>query len=365
MANGIGTKYTYRKERCKMKKTRIIKFLTGFVFAMAVLFILNGSVVRATEVRNGLIYEDDAFIYYENDVWIANKYGFVDFSGDKFLVANGMLAEVDGLVKDPDGTAYDWYFCSQGRIVQQHSGFCEYDGNWFLVDNGKLESDATGFYSYDGGLFYLSEGRLLKNANGLMQDPKTGEWYFCANGQAQTSYSGLTLYDGSWFYVQNGYFNPEYSDWVEYDGRVYFVDKGTPVQDYGEGNVTEKEPNSSKRTSTKIALGVPCLGELGSYYKYKSDGLDTDWYQVDLIKGNKYIIGILGWNDTFASTNAIAKLYSSQNDEVSLSYHMEEYGDDCIEFTPPETDTYYIKLYNYFDYSDKDEHYYYVYVAQN
>lgn len=317
-------------------------------------------VALQTEVKNGLVNEGNVFKYYENNVWIRNKYGFVEYNDNTFLVANGVLAKVNGLVNDPNGTKYDWYFCAEGRVVKQHSGFCLYDGKWFLVKNGKLENDATGFYEYDGGLFYMAEGRLLKEANGLMQDPRTKAWYFCANGQAQTSYTGLALYNGTWFYVEEGYFDPTYWGFIEYNGRVYEIDNGTMIADYGEGNVTEKEPNSSKTTSTRLALNTYCDGELGSYYKYRRDGADVDWYSVDLVQGQRYMIHVGQWNEDFAATTAIVDLYTPSNEIDSLGYYLEMYGQDYLYYTAPETGTYYFRLWNYLDSSSYEEHYYWL-----
>ena len=300
-------------------------------------------------VKNGLVNEGNVFKYYENNVWIKNKYGFVEYNGNTFLVANGVLAKVNGLVNDPNGTKYDWYFCAEGRVVKQHSGFCMYNGKWFLVKNGKLENNATGFYGYDGGLFYMAEGRLLKEANGLMQDPRSTNWYFCANGQAQTSYTGLALYNGTWFYVENGYFDPTYWGFIDYNGRVYEIENGTMIADYGEGNVTEKEPNSSKASATQLALNIGCGGEVGTEYR------DVDWYKIDMIKDRIYRIAVYGWNDELAATSAMADLFTPSNYYERIWCTFQQYGDDYIFYRAPETGTYYIKIYNY---SGDEEHFY-------
>ena len=142
--------------------------------------------------------------------------------------------------------------------------------------------------------------------------------------------------------------------------QSYEIDNGTMIADYGEGNVTEKEPNSSKAASTKLALNVSCDGELGSYYKYRRDGADVDWYSVDLVQGQRYMIHVGQWNEDFAATTAIVDLYTPSNGIDSLGYYLEMYGQDYLYYTAPETGTYYFRLWNYLDSSSYEEHYYWL-----
>ena len=81
--------------------------------------------------------------------------------------------------------------------------------------------------SYDGGLFYVGAGRIITEANGLAQDPNdTDAWYFLANGQVQTQYSGLAFYDGHFFYVEDGRFQKGYCGTVQYQGALFYVADG-------------------------------------------------------------------------------------------------------------------------------------------
>ena len=64
----------------------------------------------------------------------------------------------------------------------------------------------------------------------LAQDPNGSDWYFLAEGQAQTQYTGLALYDGAWFYVRAGKFAQDYTGTVKYDGASFNVVKGEVVQ---------------------------------------------------------------------------------------------------------------------------------------
>ena len=129
------------------------------------------------------------------------KYGFVTYNNNRFLIANGTVAPVNGLAMDPDSGI--WYFCSFGQICN-YSGLAMYDNEWFYVENGRLDTDFSGLIPYNGSLFYIAAGRIVREANGLVMDPKTGEWYFCSCGQVQTQYSGEVVYNGEIFFVENG-----------------------------------------------------------------------------------------------------------------------------------------------------------------
>ena len=91
---------------------------------------------------------------------------------------------------------------------------------------GRLDTAFTGLVPYDGGLFVVGAGRVLTEASGLLQDPNGSGWYFCANGQIQSRYTGLAQYDGAWFYVENGKLAEDFTGEVEYDGATFQVVNG-------------------------------------------------------------------------------------------------------------------------------------------
>ncbi|MBR3103737.1 MAG: carbohydrate-binding domain-containing protein [Lachnospiraceae bacterium] len=168
--------------------------------------------------------EDGIWYYYGNDGTVdTQKYGFVSYDGASFLVANGRVADVSGLQPDPEGN--DWYFLSHGQVCD-HTGLVMYDDEWFYVKNGKLDTSLSDFVSYNDGLFFVAAGRIVTEANGLHMDPDGTAWYYLANGQAQTQYTGLTQYDGAWFYVVKGKVAEDYTGAVDYDGSAFDVVNG-------------------------------------------------------------------------------------------------------------------------------------------
>ena len=162
------------------------------------------------EVGETLKYDetDGLWHYYKEGVEVKDKYGYVDYEGGKFLVANGVVAtQINGLAQDPEHGA-DWYYLANGQAQTQYTGLAYYDGEWFYIENGKFVITYNGFLDYDGGRFVVAAGRIQKSLNGLWQysDEIGGDntWYFIANGQAQLQYTGTTYYDGQWFTLENG-----------------------------------------------------------------------------------------------------------------------------------------------------------------
>ena len=179
------------------------------------------------------VSNDAPWIYIEHDK-SSDRTGFVDYEGARFYVTEGRLdTSVNGVQPDADADPLVWYFCANGQVQTDHIGLAEYDDEWFYIENGKVATGMNAFVEYDGGLFAVGAGRIIREYSGLMQDPEntnTGDWYFFANGQAQTQYTGLVLYDGEWFYVRDGKLDQAYSGDVEYDGVMFNVVNGMVVR---------------------------------------------------------------------------------------------------------------------------------------
>ncbi len=94
-------------------------------------------------------------------------------------------------------------------------------------------ADFGGFAEYEGGLFVIDHGDIATDANGLVQDPHHPEtWYYCANGQAQLTYTGAAQYGGQWFYLKNGVLDTSYNGLVSYDGQNFIVALGRLLTEY-------------------------------------------------------------------------------------------------------------------------------------
>ena len=117
-------------------------------------------------------------------------------------------------------------------------GYCGKNVYWMLDKDGCLTIGGSGRmndYSYRFDLFLsedikrvvIQEGVThIREVNGLAKDPNGPDWYYLAEGQAQTQYTGLAMYDGEWFYVVDGKLAVDYYRTVEYDGASFEVVAG-------------------------------------------------------------------------------------------------------------------------------------------
>ena len=146
-----------------------------------------------------------------------------------YLVENGaVMQDANGLVKAPDNSG-DWYLVDNGK-VEETTKLVAYEGQVFYVQDGKLDADKTDFINVNDGSFLVINGRVASEANGLVMDPDGDAWYYCAAGQVQTQYTGLTEYDGAWFYVVNGKLDTGFNGIVTYDGAQFRVVGGQMVE---------------------------------------------------------------------------------------------------------------------------------------
>lgn len=106
------------------------------------------------------------------------------------------------------------------------------DGSMRYYENGEWVKTKNGYADYNGGKFFVVNGVLATSANGLVQDPaKVQDWYYLANGMAQTQYTGLAQYDGAWFYISAGKLDTTMSACVNYDGGLFYVAAGRIVKE--------------------------------------------------------------------------------------------------------------------------------------
>ena len=167
--------------------------------------------------------ETEAWDYYVGGEIDYDYYGFVDYEGYKFLVANGQIAAVNGLAMDPNSDL--WYFCAEGQVVK-HTGLVRYNEEWFYVKDGVLDTGLNALVPYNGGLFYVAAGRITREVSGLVLDPNGSGWYFVALGEVQNQYTGLATYNGAWFYVIKGRLADDYTGVVTYDNQLFNVVNG-------------------------------------------------------------------------------------------------------------------------------------------
>jgi len=181
-------------------------------------------VAPVVPVKDGLTKDDDGtWRYYKDGEFQDDLTAHVDFEGEKFLVVNGELADVSGLVLSPVDNTF--HLMVHGQL-QNDSTTVVYGDDTFMVINGVLNTEANGLYDYEGGKFVFAAGRLIKTVNGLWLNPKDNKFYYLANGQVQTQHSGVVEYNGEFFVVKNGVFDSSYNGTIEYDGKTFNVSNG-------------------------------------------------------------------------------------------------------------------------------------------
>ena len=177
---------------------------------------------------NGLVYVDNLqkWIYFENGIMNTDVYEFVYYNGAEFLVANGEVADLTGLVLYD----YCWYYLAHGQKVDYYEGLTLYDGEWFYVRNGMLATDVNDLCYYDGETFLVAEGRLLSEYTGLYQN-KYGYWHWIVEGRRQEEYTGPVEYDGKRFMVEEGTMYDKTGKY-KYKGEIYVVSHGELITDW-------------------------------------------------------------------------------------------------------------------------------------
>ena len=121
----------------------------------------------------------------------------------------------------------------------------ETDGLYHYYEDGEPVDSKNGFVGYNGNVFFLSKGVVVATeaATGLIMDPYSSDWYYCAEGRVVSEYTGLALYDGSWFYVTSGKLDTTLAAVVNYDGGKFLVGAGrilTEVAGLAQDPVTGK-----------------------------------------------------------------------------------------------------------------------------
>ena len=129
------------------------------------------------------------------------------------------------------------------KIIQL-DGLIQFPEGHKLFEDGYWLKDAYQYFDYDGGKFLIAHGMVATHINGLAKDPKTAnDWYYLANGQAQTQYTGFASYDGEWFYVTNGKLDTGINGYLKYNGGLFYIGAGRVMS---EVNGLAKDPKTGK-----------------------------------------------------------------------------------------------------------------------
>ncbi len=86
------------------------------------------------------------------------------------------------------------------------------DGNWYYYDaNGNKDTSYTGFATNSNGKWYVENGKVTFKKQGILKDEKgalgsTSNWYYVIESKVQTSFTGLSNFSNAngWWYIKSG-----------------------------------------------------------------------------------------------------------------------------------------------------------------
>ena len=183
---------------------------------------------------------DDEKLYYYVDGKLDTEFeGTMRYGGDDFYIKDGTVAtDINGL-----------HFVTEG-YEEGTSEEKVFSNTFCFFKDGQVDEDFEGLTEYDGAKFYVKDGVVVKDMNGLYlvsgADDETttdDKFYFFSNGQIQSEYKGLALYDNEWFYLENGYLDTNTNGIVEYDGGKFIVAVGRIAK---EANGLWQDPKDKK-----------------------------------------------------------------------------------------------------------------------
>ena len=179
--------------------------------------------------------------YYYVDYKLDTEYEGVIISdyGTYYYIKDGTVAtDINGL-----------HFVTEGYKVRM-SDEKVFSNTFFFFRNGRVDEAFEGLTEYDGAKFYVKDGEVVTDMNGLYlvsgtDDESTTDdkFYFFSNGQIQSEYKGLALYDNEWFYLENGYLDTNTNGIVEHDGGKFIVAVGRIAK---EANGLWQDPKDKK-----------------------------------------------------------------------------------------------------------------------
>ena len=230
---GIEGRYMHRNEDGTVEQIELPNMSPG-----------DGTANLGIDIYKGLFRQlrrgEDGKLYYYVDNKLDTKFeGVIKMYEGAFYIKNGtVVTDINGL-----------HFVKEGYSVGKSEEKI-FSNTFCLFENGKVDEDFEGLTEYDGAKCYVKDGEVVTNMNGLYlvsgTDDETttdDKFYFFSNGQLQSEYKGLALYDNEWFYLENGYLDTNTNGIVEHDGGKFIVAVGRIAK---EANGLWQDPKDKK-----------------------------------------------------------------------------------------------------------------------
>ena len=123
------------------------------------------------------------------------------------------------------------------------------------------------------------------------------------------------------------------------------------------------EPNDTSKKATAVTLGKTYKGEIGDLDKFhKTGNVEEDWFKFKAKAGMAYKITFKGYISRYEKTTLIISGFApgeslniddNRYGSVSLSTLMQQNNSDTAEVTVQKSGTYYIRIWNFFNYQSK------------
>ncbi len=179
---------------------------------------------QPAEVKNGIVKENDKFVYYIDSVVQTSFTGLVAQKGKFWYVESGYVnREFKGIKK-----LYGFkMFIKNGKVLTTYSGLEKDDDNWIYISNGIFDKNARGNARNSSGKWFVKKGKVRKDFNGLIAI-KEGDIYYFKRGRIATEVSGLKYNKDKTkrFYVKNGKVNRKFTGIKKFGEKKYLIQNG-------------------------------------------------------------------------------------------------------------------------------------------
>lgn len=148
-----------------------------------------------------------------------------------------------------------------------------------------------------------------------------GTWYYMADGEKNTEYTGLVKYYDTWYYVENGVLNWNFTDVIDYYNTWYYVENGILNWDkYGLAKCGDKWCYFVGGVLDWNYTGL--TNYYGTWYYVDAGILKWNYYGLTNYYGTWYGVecGVLNWN--FSGVLLYGEtLYYVQNGVMDWTYN--------------------------------------------
>ncbi len=150
------------KNRC----TRILSFILSFVLIVT-LFNAGTISAYAKKTKDGLVFENNAWNYYDNGKIKTDFTGCVKAKGKRYAVIKGKGSKsINGLIKEGN-----MYWCvNKGVVATSYTGLCFTKAGSYYVKKGRVSLTYNGTIKYKGVIYTVKKGvasRKLKTLKSL------------------------------------------------------------------------------------------------------------------------------------------------------------------------------------------------------